>query len=166
MSTRTCTFAWLIALSLSACAPTGSSQDPQEVEWSERALTFRERGVLSVFDHHVARFEAGDLDGLLEDYCERSVLITADGVFRGKEQIRAFYASLLAEFGTIDDGASPGITFNATTVEGNVLFTTWNAESIHLVFPFGTDTFVIRGGHIMQQTVAFSLPEPKAPVPP
>jgi len=64
--------------------------------------TIQEQKVLEVFSRHFAAFNAGDLDAVLKDFGEHSVVMTPDGVFEGPEQIRAVYRNLLAEFGVID----------------------------------------------------------------
>ena len=47
-----------------------------------------------VLHHHLAAFGAGDVDEILKDYTDDSVLITADGTIRGLEALReAFTAS-------------------------------------------------------------------------
>jgi hypothetical protein len=92
----------------------------------------------------------------LEDFDEHSVVITPEGVFEGREQIRAVYQGLLDEFGTIDRGDSPGIVLDTLLVRDDTIFITWHAESRNLVFPFGTDTFICNGDKFARQSIAFS----------
>lgn len=61
----------------------------------------------------------------------------------------------------IDRGDSPGIFLDALHVRNDTLFITWHAESKHLVFPFGTDTFICNGGKFERQSIAFSTPKPR-----
>jgi hypothetical protein len=126
-----------------------------------QSYTTREQKVLDVFNRHVAAFTSGDLDAVLNDFGEHSVVITPDGVFEGRERIRALYQGLLAEFGVIDRGDSPGLTFDALHVRHDTLFIAWHAESMHHVFPFGTDTFVCNGDKFERQSIAFSPPTPR-----
>ena len=63
--------------------------------------TAQEQKVLDVFDRHVAAFTSGNLDAVLDDFGEQAVVVTPDGVFEGRERIRALYQDLLAEFGCI-----------------------------------------------------------------
>lgn len=120
--------------------------------------TSREQKVMNVFNRHVAAFTASDLEAVLNDFDERSVVITLDGVFEGRERIRALYQDLLTEFGVIDRGDSPGLTFDALHVRHDMLFITWHAESKHHVFPFGTDTFIGNGDKFERQSIAISPP--------
>ncbi|UCH53330.1 MAG: nuclear transport factor 2 family protein [Pseudomonadota bacterium] len=126
-----------------------------------KAVTTREQHALNIFNRHVAAFFAGNLDAVLDDFGEDSVVITPDGVFEGREQIRSVYEGLLAEFGVIDRGDSPGIVVDTLLARDDTIFITWHAESKSLVFPFGTDTFICNGDRFTRQSIAFSPPIPK-----
>lgn len=125
-------------------------------------FTSQEQGVIDIFKRHVAAFTSGNLDAVLTDFTDRSVVITPDGVFEGRERIRAVYEGLLAEFGVIDNGDSPGITVDALHVRHDTLLISWHAESTRRVFAFGTDTFICKGGNFERQSIAFSPPRTKA----
>jgi len=124
--------------------------------------TAQEQKVLDVFDRHVAAFTSGNLDAVLQDFGEHAVVVTPDGVFEGRERIRALYQTLLAEFGCIDRGDSPGLTFDVLNVRHDTLFIVWHAESKNHVFPFGTDTFICNGDRFQRQSIAFSPPRPRS----
>ena len=121
----------------------------------------REQQALALFHRHVAAFNSGNLDAVLNDFGEHAVVITPEGVFEGPEQIRALYGSLLAEFGTIDRGDSPGLVFDALHVRHDTIFISWHAESKNHIFPFGTDTFICNSGKFERQSIAFSPPYPQ-----
>lgn len=123
--------------------------------------TAREQQALATFARHVAAFTAGDIDAVLSDFAERAVVITPEGVFEGRAQIRRIYDGLLAEFGVIDRGDSPGLTLDALHVRDDTLFIAWHAESMDKVFPFGTDTFICQGDKFVRQSIAFSAPQPR-----
>lgn len=126
-----------------------------------QARTTQEQKVLEVFERHVAAFNSGEVEAVLNDFDAHSVVVTQDGVFEGRERIRALYQGLLAEFGVIDRGDSPGISLDALHLRHEMLFIVWHAESKHHVYPFGTDTFICRGGRFERQTIAFSRPQPR-----
>lgn len=105
---------------------------------------------------------AGDLEAVVSDFGERAVVVTPDGVFEGRGRIRALYRGLLEEFGVIGRGDSPGLTFDVLHVRHDTLFIAWHAESMRHVFPFGTDTFIVRGDRFDRQSIAFSPPQPRA----
>ena len=50
-----------------------------------------------VFAHHGQALAAGDLDEIVADYAEDSVVITAAGVARGKDGVRKVFAKLLGD---------------------------------------------------------------------
>ena len=96
---------------------------------------------------HLQAFGSGDVDAIMTDYDEASVLIMPDGPLHGIAQIRSAFESLLADF-------PPGSTFELSTqiVEGEIAYIVWSGESEKLKIPFATDTFVIRDGKIVAQT--------------
>lgn len=107
-----------------------------------------------VFAHHGAALAAGDLDEILTDYAEDSVLITPAGVARGRQAIRRVFAQLLADI--------PDANWDLKTqlFDGDVLFLEWMAESAASRVDDGVDTFVFRDGMIAAQTVRYT-PHPK-----
>ncbi|HUQ81827.1 MAG TPA: nuclear transport factor 2 family protein [Gemmatimonadaceae bacterium] len=106
------------------------------------------RSTQDVFDHHLACFAANDLEGILSDFTEQSVLMTPLGVLRGPAEIRSFFEAVLAEFG------APGTKFtpHQMLVEGDCAFAAWDAETSANRYEAASDTFVIRDGRIAVQT--------------
>jgi ketosteroid isomerase-like protein len=123
--------------------------------------TSQEQKVLDVFNRHLAAFTSGNLDEVVNDFTEQSVVITPDGVFEGLDQIRGLYQGLLAEFGVINRGDSPGIHIDTLHVRHDTLFITWHAESKNHIFRFATDTFVFNGGKVVRQSISFPPPQPR-----
>ena len=105
-----------------------------------------------VLNKHLTSFGAGDVDALMEDYTDDSVIILQSGVLSGPEAIRGLFEALVAEF------SKPGMTFSldATHISENVAFIVWHAETADNVYSYATDTFVIEDGKIQTQTVAFA----------
>ncbi len=101
-----------------------------------------------VLDHHLQSFGAGDVEGMLADYTDQSIVITPAGVLRGKQAISDAFTAVVAEF------SKPGMTFSmdAQTVEGDIAFIAWTAETADNVYDMGTDTFLIQDGKIVTQT--------------
>jgi uncharacterized protein (TIGR02246 family) len=104
-----------------------------------------------VFAHHARALAAGDLDDIVADYTDDSVLITSGGVMRGKDGIRAAFVKLLDEL--------PNAAWDLKTqiYEGDVLFLEWVADSAVSRVDDGVDTFFFRDGMIAVQTVRYSL---------
>jgi ketosteroid isomerase-like protein len=104
----------------------------------------------AVLDHHLQCFGAGDLDGLLSDYAPDAVLFTPDGPLIGIGAIKPLFAAMLAEFG------KPGTSFEMLrqTVEGDYAYLVWKAETADNAYEVASDTFVIRNGKIVAQSLA------------
>jgi hypothetical protein len=107
-----------------------------------------------VFAHHGTALASGDLDEIVADYAEDSVLINPAGVARGKDAIREVFAALLVDL--------PDANWDLKTQHfgGDVLFLEWTADSAVNRVDDGVDTFVFRDGMIRAQTVRYT-PHPK-----
>jgi ketosteroid isomerase-like protein len=103
-----------------------------------------------VFQHHAEALDAGDLDEIIADYADEAVFITPAGVKRGKDDIRAAFAQLLADV--------PNATWELKTAiyEDDVLFLEWAATSAATKVEDGIDTFVFSNGLIRLQTVRYT----------
>jgi ketosteroid isomerase-like protein len=106
-----------------------------------------------VLEHHLKAFGTGDLDGILQDYTEDSGLFTPDGLLRGPGEMRPLFEAFFAEF------AKPGASFEMKKqiVDGETAFIVWSAETADNVYELGTDTFVVRNGKIVTQTLAVKV---------
>ncbi len=107
-----------------------------------------------VFAHHGKALAAGDLNEIVVDYADDSVLITPAGVARGKDDIRQAFAKLL------DDLPDAAWDLKTQLFAGDVLFLEWAADSAINRVDDGVDTFVFRDGSIWAQTVRYT-PHPK-----
>jgi len=104
-----------------------------------------------VFAHHARALTAGDLDEIVADYADDSVLITPGGVMRGKDGVRAAFVKLL------EDVPNAAWDLKTQIYEGDVLFLEWVADSAVSRVDDGVDTFVFRDGMIRVQTVRYSV---------
>ena len=104
----------------------------------------------TVLEHHLQCFGAGDLDGILSDYAPDAVLFTQNGPLAGVEAIKPLFVAMIAEFG------KPGASFEMQhqSVEGDYAYIVWTAETADNVYELATDTFVVRGGKIVAQSLA------------
>jgi hypothetical protein len=107
-----------------------------------------------VFAHHGKALGEGDLDEIVVDYADDSVLITPAGTARGKDGIRNAFARLL------DDLPNAAWELRNQIFEGDLLFLEWAADSSVNRVDDGVDTFVFRDGMIRAQTVRYT-PHPK-----
>jgi hypothetical protein len=106
-----------------------------------------------VLADRLGSFGSGNLAGILADYTADSILITANGALRGPSEISPLFEGMLAEF------AKPGASFQMTaqTVEGEVAYIVWSAETADNAYELGTDTFIVRDGKIAIQTLAAKI---------
>lgn len=99
-----------------------------------------------VLDDHMSGLVAGDVERAVADYADDAVMITAGmGTAEGIEAIRQ-------AFSMIPPGMFAGFEETERVVVGETAMVTWKTDAL----AFGTDTFVVRDGKIVAQTVAFS----------
>ena len=103
-----------------------------------------------VLDHHLQTFQANDLEGVMADYSEESVLITPDKTYIGLAEIRQ---NFVVAFGMLPNEGTT-MTVNKSVVNKVVAYIVWTASSPTFNFQYATDTFVIQGGKIVRQTYA------------
>ncbi len=111
----------------------------------------------AILDHQMAAFSAGSADEVLKDFTDDAVLITPDGVSKGREAIHAAYSAMFAELfkpGTYD------FSLDAAHVDGDIAYIAWRASCATADLPMGSDTFVVRNGKIVAQTFAAKI-DPK-----
>ena len=106
-----------------------------------------------VLAHHLECFGNVDLAGTMADYTDASRFFTPDGLLRGSEAIRLFFARLFEEF------AKPGMSFEMVRQEvcGDTAYIVWTAETADNRFEVGTDTFIVQDGKILTQTFAAKI---------
>ena len=100
----------------------------------------------SVLIHHLQVLTGGQLEEVLRDYTEDSVIFTANGLIKGLAGIRAFFD---ASIKNTPPEMVKAFTMIRQDVEGGVAYIIWKAEPF---IPLATDTFVVRNGKIMNQT--------------
>jgi ketosteroid isomerase-like protein len=102
--------------------------------------------------HHLGAFAQGDLDAILSDYTDESVLFFPDSTLHGRDAVRTFFATLLA---SLPADWLAQFKMNRQEVEGEVAYIFWQAPP---AFPLATDTFVVRNNKILVQTFAMLAP--------
>lgn len=103
-----------------------------------------------VLDHHVQTFQQNDLEGVMADYIEESVLITPDRTYKGLAEIRENFVQAFQALPT--QGTT--MTVTKSVVSGDVAYIVWKAVTPTLEFKYATDTFIIADGKIISQTFA------------
>jgi ketosteroid isomerase-like protein len=101
----------------------------------------------AILNHHMESFNASDLDAVMSDYSEDSVIHSQLGSVKGLAQIRKFFGDFL---GSLPDGALRDMEMLHTKVDGDVAFIVWKMPPR---MKMGSDTFLIQNGKIIAQTV-------------
>lgn len=110
------------------------------------------RSPREVLDDHLALAAAGDWQTDLErNVADDIVVLTGFGLFTGRDQVRVL-AELL-------DAQLPGASLEYTTVlvHGDVGFLEWTADGPTTRVRDGADSFVIRDGRIVAQTIHYTV---------
>ena len=105
--------------------------------------------VQDLMARHGKAIREGDVDGVLADYAEHSVIMTTGRTARGLAEIRDLFTDLFTNL--IPPGSSK-LELLWSGWEGEYVFTVWKGENETQTFPIGTDTFVVRDDKIVFQT--------------
>ncbi len=105
----------------------------------------------AVLGHHLESFGATDLEAIMEDFAEDSVVVTPDASFEGLAAIRGLYEAALPIF---TSEMLANYTMDRQAVHGELAYILWNTGSS---IPLGTDTFIVRNGKIKYQTFALYM---------
>jgi hypothetical protein len=112
--------------------------------------TFSEESTSQVLDHHWKAFGANDLEAVMADYTEESILITPEKTFKGLKEIRDNFVFAF----TIFPKGSSTLKIRKSIVQQDVGYITWEATTPKMKKSFNTDTFIIHDGKIVRQTYA------------
>lgn len=107
-----------------------------------------DEAVSNIIMHHLSSFQANDLEAVVSDYTNESVLITQDAIYKGPTEIRGFFASLMPHF----PKQKSDFQLDKLTVSNGMAYIVWHAKTPSLDVPLGSDTFVMKDGKIYQQT--------------
>ncbi len=102
--------------------------------------------------HHLEAVMSGDLDVIMSDYTEESILFTPEGPVRGLRQLRSFMEAFISN---MPPGMVEAWEMVRQDAEGEVEYILWKAGPF---VPLGTDTFIVRDGKIITQTFAAYMP--------
>jgi hypothetical protein len=101
----------------------------------------------AVLQHHVRALLSRDLGKLMTDYCQDSVMCTAEGTAKGLEGIRVMFGELMKAF-------PPDVSANMKNIKQDI-----NGEYAYVIWTMppavklGSDTFHVHNGKIMMQSV-------------
>jgi ketosteroid isomerase-like protein len=107
----------------------------------------------SLLIRHLSAFQDNNLEAVISDYTDESVLITPDAVYKGTGDIRTFFEALIAQF----PKHQSSFELDKLVVDDDLVYIIWHGKTPVLDIPFATDTFIIKNGKIHQQTFAGQL---------
>jgi hypothetical protein len=96
----------------------------------------------TVWQRHLQSALAGDIDAMLADFSEESVIITREGPIRGEHAIRGFFEAFLA--GSTPE-ANATVVVNSEIVEDRMVFFNFTVGAEKRTF---SDTALIEDGKI------------------
>jgi len=106
-----------------------------------------------LWEHHINAWDARDLDGIMTEYREDSILIRNNIVFKGLAEIRGVFDGL---FHLFDKGNN---IIDPVVIEEEVIYFTWHFTPNNDHEYDGTDSLVVQNGIIKYQTIASLLYE-------
>ena len=112
------------------------------------------RTTTEVFEDHLAKRLAGDVEGDIQDnYSADVILLTGTGTFEGHDGVRKSAKELDEYVGNIP------YEYNHTLVKGDYAFLEWTAKGDGKKVTDGADGFVIKDGRIICQTIHYTVSE-------
>src|SRR5258706_15090086 len=102
----------------------------------------------AVLGHHLQAVVAHNLDDIMSDFDDNSVVLTANGVFRGPNMIRGFFTEALK---LLPPEVMAQLKMNRQEVDGEFAYLDWSAGP---TIPMASDTFCVRNGKIVMQSFA------------
>jgi hypothetical protein len=107
----------------------------------------------NLLQRHLNAFGENDIEAILDDFTNESVLITPEASYTGLEEIRGFFAGLIAHF----PKQKSSFQIEKTVIKDELVYITWHGKTPSLEVLFATDTFIIKNGKIHMQTFAGQL---------
>jgi hypothetical protein len=114
--------------------------------------TQQQRSTAEVLDDHLKRRAAEDLEGdLIHNYSPAVVLLCEHGPLHGRDAIRQSAEALAEQL------PEASFEYPVKAVAGEYALLLWRAESPKATAEHGADSFVIRDGLIVMQSVVYEL---------
>lgn len=97
---------------------------------------------------HLDSFYNHDIDSVMNDYTNESIIITLKNTYRGLQEIRGF----ITEFVNFFPKGETILVLDKIAVENEVAYIVWHAKTPKLIVSLGSGTFIIKQSKIVQQT--------------
>ena len=110
------------------------------------------RTTTEVFEDHLAKRLAGDIEGDIRDnYSKDVIFLNGTGAFSGHDGVRKSATELGQYVGDIP------YEYNHTLIKENYAFLEWTAKGKNKEVLDGADSFVIENDKIILQTIHYSV---------
>lgn len=106
-----------------------------------------------VIQHHLSAFSSNDVEEIMKDYTEASSLCTPDGKIGGLAGISIFFSGVISPF----PAGKTTLDVTQMIFENDKAYLAWNSDSPVASIPLGTDSFEIKDGKIVWQTMAAQI---------
>ena len=103
-----------------------------------------------VYNHHNEAFGKRDINGILADYTNESILVTPDKTYIGLKDLRGFFEESFKNFLT---DSIEGETMKELVIK-DIVYSIWRVKTPTLNLDYATETFFIQNGKIIRQTFA------------
>jgi predicted SnoaL-like aldol condensation-catalyzing enzyme len=103
-----------------------------------------------ILQHHLTAFSENDIDEIMKDYTEASFLCTPDGKLDGLAAIRSFFTEVIKLF----PSGKTNLAIKQLIISNDIVYITWTSDSPVAEVPMGSDSFEIKDGKIVWQTLA------------
>ena len=98
--------------------------------------------------NHMDSFYNNDIEALMSDYTEESIVITVEQTFKGLKEIRLFVSELITFF----PKGKTILVLDKISVEDDLGYIVWHAKMPNFEISLGSGTFILKKGKILQQT--------------
>ena len=124
----------------------------QDIQFKEQTIDEISKEVVIVM-RHINSFLDNNLEALLSDYTNESVLITQAATYSGPKEISAFFVDLNMHF----PKQQSNFVLDKVVVNDDLVYIVWHAKTPSLQVPIGSDTFILKDSKIYQQTFVGQL---------
>lgn len=103
--------------------------------------------------NHLDSFYNHDIDSVMRDYTNESIIITLNNTYKGLQEIRGF----ITEFVDFFPKGKTILVLDKIAIENEVAYIVWHANTPELQMSLGSGTFIIKQGKIVKQTFVGQL---------
>jgi hypothetical protein len=145
-------FAIMLLSLVWGCSDSTSTKVPDSPkrQQTETPNPISEDKTKQVLEHHWQAFTQNNMEAVMADYTEESVLITPNATFKGLDEIRKNFENAFLTF----PRDKTSFVLSKSVIDRDVAYILWQAKTPTLNLTYATDTFVIRDGKIIRQTYA------------